>query len=120
MVNYSLYLLSGEDYTVRLGVHVTIDCKQLIKCKEDRECITDDPNITWIKDGLVINNGSIPHVFISEDKSRVVINTTITFATHGLVGNDGNYTCKVCGHGGTTDCEEKTSCLKVCSEIDLF
>ena len=120
MVNNSLYLLIGEDDTVRLNVHVTIDCKQLIKCKEGGECIVDDPNITWIKDGLVINNGSVPNVFISEDKRRVIIVTRITFTTHGQVGNDGNYTCKVCVGDGTTDCEKKSSCLKVCGEIDLF
>ena len=123
MVNNSLHLSSGENATVRSNVHVTIDCKQLIKCIKDEECITDEdknPNITWTKDGLVIKNESFPNVFISEDKRLVVIVARITFATRDIVGNDGNYTCKVCGGDGTDNCEEETSCLKVCGKIDLF
>ena len=50
----------------------------------------------------------------------IVIITRTTFAIGGQVGNDGNYTCKVCGDDGTAGCENETSCLKVCGEIDMF
>ena len=119
MVNNSLHLSSGEDATVRLDVHITIDCKQLVDDFEDKGEL--NPSITWTRDGLVItNNKSVPNVTISEDRTLVII-TRITFATGGQVGNDGNYTCMVCGHGGIIkDCKKETSCLKVCGEIDLF
>ena len=117
MVNNSLYLTSGENATVRLDVHITIDCKQLIDDLKNKG--EPNPTITWTKDGLVITNESIPNVIISEDKVLVIV-TRIAFATGGQVGNDGNYTCKVCGGNSTADCENETSCLKVCGEIDLF
>ena len=117
MVNNSLYLSSGEDATVRLNVQITIDCKQLIDDLKDKG--EPNPTITWTKDGLIITNHSVPYVIISDDKTLVII-TRITFATGGQVGNDGNYTCKVCGGDGTADCEKETSCLKVCGKIDLF
>ena len=117
MVNNSLYLSSGEDATVRLDVYITIDCKQLIgDAKKKGE---SNPIIIWNKDGLVITNESVPNVVISEDKTLVIV-TRIEFATGGRVGNDGNYTCKVCGGDDNAACEEETSCLKVCGEIDLF
>ena len=115
MENNSLHLWSGENATVELNVYVTIDCQQLIDKFKDES----SPSITWSKDGVPLRNDSMENVLISEDK-RLVIVTRITFATGGLVGNDGNYTCKVCGGNGTADCEEETSCLKVCGEIDLF
>ena len=117
MVNNSLYLLNGEDATVRSDVQVTIHCKELIDDLKDKG--EPNPIITWTKDGLVITNESVPNVIISEDKTLVIV-TAIAFVTTGLEGNDGNYTCKVCGGDGTVDCEEETSCLKVCGEIDLF
>ena len=118
MVNNSLYLSSGEDDTVGLDVHITIDCKQLIDDLKDKGEL--NPTITWTKDGLMFINESVPNVFISENMTLVIITRT-TFATGGQAGNDGNYTCKVCGHSGITkDCEEETSCIKVCGEINLF
>ena len=117
MVNNSLHLPSGEDATVRLDVQITIDCKQLIDDLKDKGEL--NPTITWTKDGLILTNDSVPNVFISEDM-RLVIVTRVASATGGQVGNDGNYTCKVCGGNSTADCEEETSSLKVCGEIDLF
>ena len=115
MVNNSLYLTSGENATVGLDVQITVDCKQLINDIKDKG--EPNPNITWTKDGIALTNDSIPNVTISEDKVIVIV-TRIAYATGGQVGNDGNYTCEVCG--GTAGCKNETSCLKVCGEIDLF
>ena len=117
MVNNSLYLSSGEDATVKLGVQITVDCKQLIDDLKDKGEL--NPTIIWTKDGLILANGTVPNVFISEDM-RLVIVTRVAFATGGEVGNDGNYTCNVCSSNDTDDCERETSCLKVCGEIDMF
>ena len=116
MVNNSLYLSSGENATVKLDVHVTIDCQRLID-----DLGESNPTITWTKDGLMLVNESVPNVFVSANKTLVIITRT-TFATGGLAGNDGNYTCYVCGRIGLTKtpCENYTSDLKVCGEIDLF
>ena len=75
--------------------------------------------ITWSKDGTVITNNSMENIIISANKTLVVITRT-AFAIGDQVGNDGNYTCKVCGVNGTVDCERNTSCLKVCGEINMF
>ena len=117
MVNNSLYLLSGEDATVRLGVHITIDCKQLMNNLKDK----GEPNctITWTNNGLILTNASKEYVFLSEDKTLSIV-TRIKVATADELGNDGNYTCKVCGGNGTAECERETSCLKVCGKIELF
>ena len=117
MVNNSLYLSSGEDATVILDVQITVDCKQLIDHLKDKG--EPNPTITWTKDGSLLTNDSLPIVIISEDKELVII-TRITFATGGQEGSDGNYTCNVCSGNGNADCEEETSCLKVCGKIDLF
>ena len=117
MVNNSLNLSSGQDAIVRLDVHITIDCKQLIDDLKAKG--VSNPNITWTKDGLAITNESVPNVFISADKKFAIVTRT-TSAIGGQVGNDGNYTCKVCDDDGTVDCKMETSCLKVCGKIDLF
>ena len=117
VVNNSLNLSSGQDAIVRSDVHITIDCKQLIDDLKNKG--ESNPIVTWTKDGNVITNNSVVNVFISNDK-RFAIITKITVDTGGQIGNDGNYTCKVCGGGGTADCKRNTSCLKVCGEMNLF
>ena len=107
----------GQDATVRLGAQITVDCTKLI----DDLIAKGEPNptVTWTKDGIILTNASVADVFISEDKALLIV-TRITIATGGQLGNDGNYSCRVCGGDGTADCDRNTSCLKACGELDMF
>ena len=114
MINESVTVFVGEPIVVGEDVRVTIDCSEVI----DPVIAGGIPNptIRWIKDGAELTiNGSAPNVDISADRRRLIITDTL-LAVGGQVGNDGNYTCKVCDDSTYVNCRNRTTCNAVCGE----
>ena len=101
----------GQDIIVREGVQVTINCTQLINNKINSG--VQNPTVTWHKDGVTLTNGSTTNVLISKDRQLCIITSTL-MTLGGQAGNDGNYTCEVCG--GNTSCNSGMSSLIVCGK----
>ena len=95
MINDSLVLFVGDPIIIGENSRATIDCSPVIDIVIAGGI--PNPTIRWIKDGAELTgNGSAPNVYISADRRRLIITGTL-IAIAGQVGNDGNYTCEVCG-----------------------
>ena len=73
-----------------------------------------NPTVYWLKDGIMLVNGSVPNVVISSDRRRLTITDT-SLAIGGPIGNDGDYTCDVCIDFMDPNCN-KTTPVCVCGE----
>ena len=105
-------MLAGEPVIVSEGMRVVIDCGQLI----DR-AMSDgirNPSVTWIKNGVMLLNGSATNVVISADRRRLIITDTL-LPVGGQLGNDGNYTCDICMDCNVPACANE-SVVCVCGE----
>ena len=110
----------GQDIIVREGVQVTINCTHLINNKTNSG--VQNPTVTWTKDGVTLTNGSTTNgsavnVAISNDDRLCIITSTL-MTVGGQAGNDGIYTCEVCG--GNTNCNSGMSSLIVCGKREYF
>ena len=118
-----MFVFAGEPVAVKEDMRLVIDCSPLI----DR-VISDDilnqaigsgvttlnPNVTWIKDGFTLSNGSLANVIISVNRRRLIITDTI-LAAGGQSGTSGNYTCDVCTDFMDPNCSATTP-IYVCGE----
>ena len=115
MVDNAAMVDVGQDIIVRERVQVTINCTQLINNKINSG--VQNPTVTWSKDGVTLTNGSTKNVLISKDRQLCIITSTL-LTKIGKAGNDGNYTCEVCGDN--TNCNSTKSDLIVCGKRECF
>ena len=104
----------GENVFVQENVEVTMDCIELIDdLKREGEV---NPIITWSKNGLPLTNMSQTNVIITYE-NRYCIITATQLTVGGEIGNDGDYTCKVCSNNSDQiGCKQNTSSVVVCGK----
>ena len=113
MVNESLVVFVGEPVVVGEDVRVTIDCSRLID-----EAIAGgipNPTVTWFRDGNELVNATVINVEISADMRLCIITDTL-LAVGGQLGNEGNYSCRVCADPTAQNCRNETTCNAVCGK----
>ena len=72
------------------GIELTIDCGSLIDAAG-----IPNPIIRWYKNDVLLTNGSVINVVISQDQRLSIITGTL-MAAGGQLGTEGIYTCEVC------------------------
>ena len=107
----------GENVVVQENVKLTMDYIELIdNLKEKGE---ENPDITWIKDGVPFSNHTLINAFISHDKRYCIISPTLSYVNidgrPGITSDD--YTCRVCSRNNDEiGCEQNTSTIVVCGK----
>ena len=110
----TLLVAIGENVVVRENVEVTMDCIELIDDLKGKGEV--NPIITWSKNGLTLANLSQTNVIITHEKRYCTITAT-QLTVGGELGNDGDYTCKVCSESSDKiGCEQNTSSVIVCGK----